>query len=34
VINTCPGQTEGCGGGKDAKGIVDTKQGHMLRAQR
>jgi hypothetical protein len=27
VINTCPGQTEGCGGGKDAEGIVDTKQG-------
>jgi hypothetical protein len=27
VINTCPGQTEGCGGGKSAEGIVDTKQG-------
>ena len=27
VINTCPGQTEGCGGGKDSKGIVDTKKG-------
>lgn len=27
VINTCPGQTEGCGGGKDAKGIVDTTKG-------
>jgi hypothetical protein len=27
VINTCPGQTEGCGGGKDAQGIVDTKKG-------
>lgn len=27
VINTCPGQTEGCGGGKDAEGIVDTKKG-------
>lgn len=27
VINTCPGQTEGCGGGKDANGIVDTKKG-------
>ena len=27
VINTCPGQTEGCGGGKDAHGIVDTKKG-------
>lgn len=27
VLNTCPGQTEGCGGGVDAKGIVDTKRG-------
>jgi hypothetical protein len=27
VINTCPGQTEGCGGGKNAQGIIDTKQG-------
>jgi hypothetical protein len=27
VINTCPGQTEGCGGGKDAKGVVDTTKG-------
>jgi hypothetical protein len=27
VVNTCPGQTEGCGGGKDAQGIVDTKKG-------
>ena len=27
VINTCPGQTEGCGGGKDSNGIVDTKKG-------
>ena len=27
VINTCAGQTEGCGGGKDAQGIVDTKKG-------
>jgi len=27
VINTCPGQTEGCGGGTDAKGIVDTSKG-------
>ena len=27
VINTCAGQTEGCGGGKDAQGIVDTKRG-------
>ena len=27
IINTCPGQTEGCGGGKDEKGIVDTKKG-------
>ena len=27
VINTCPGQTKGCGGGIDANGIVDTKKG-------
>lgn len=27
VLNTCPGQTEGCGGGKDAKGVVDTTKG-------
>ena len=27
VINTCPGQTTGCGGGVDANGIVDTKKG-------
>ena len=27
VVNTCPGQTEGCGGGKDAQGVVDTKKG-------
>jgi hypothetical protein len=27
VINTCPGQTEGCGGGMSAAGIVDTKEG-------
>jgi len=27
VINTCPGQTEGCGGGMNAEGIVDTKKG-------
>ena len=27
VINTCPGQTEGCGGGKSAEGVIDTKQG-------
>ena len=27
VINTCPGQTGGCGGGIDKNGIVDTKQG-------
>ena len=27
VLNTCPGQTEGCGGGKDATGIVDTTKG-------
>ena len=27
VINTCPGQTVGCGGGVDANGIVDTSKG-------
>lgn len=27
VINTCPGQTVGCGGGVDENGIVDTKKG-------
>lgn len=27
IINTCPGQTEGCGGGKDANGIADTTKG-------
>jgi hypothetical protein len=27
IINTCPGQTTGCGGGVDEKGIVDTKRG-------
>ena len=27
IINTCPGQTDGCGGGIDANGIVDTKKG-------
>lgn len=27
VINTCPGQTTGCGGGVDEHGIVDTKKG-------
>ena len=27
VINTCAGQTEGCGGGKDAHGVVDTMKG-------
>jgi hypothetical protein len=27
VLNTCPGQTEGCGGGKDENGIVDTSKG-------
>ena len=27
ILNTCPGQTEGCGGGKDAEGIVDTSRG-------
>ena len=27
ILNTCPGQTTGCGGGTDEKGIVDTKRG-------
>lgn len=27
VLNTCPGQTEGCGGGVDEKGVVDTMKG-------
>jgi len=27
VLNTCPGQTEGCGGGVDENGIVDTSKG-------
>jgi hypothetical protein len=27
VVNTCPGQTVGCGGGTDANGIVDTSKG-------
>ena len=27
VINTCPGQTVGCGGGVDANGVVDTTKG-------
>jgi hypothetical protein len=27
IINTCPGQTVGCGGGHDANGIIDTMKG-------
>jgi hypothetical protein len=27
IINTCPGQTVGCGGGTDEHGIVDTMKG-------
>jgi len=27
VLNTCPGQVDGCGGGIDQNGIVDTKRG-------
>ena len=27
IVNTCQGQTEGCGGGIDAKGTVDAKNG-------
>jgi hypothetical protein len=27
ILNTCPGQTEGCGGGMDKNGVVDTSKG-------
>jgi hypothetical protein len=27
VLNTCPGQTAGCGGGTDKDGVVDTSRG-------
>ena len=27
ILNTCPGQTVGCGGGHDKNGIVDTSKG-------
>jgi azurin len=27
IINTCPGQTVGCGGGHDEHGIIDTMKG-------
>lgn len=27
VLNTCAGQTEGCGGGTDKNGVVDTSKG-------
>ena len=27
VLNTCPGQTAGCGGGVDENGVVDTRRG-------
>jgi len=27
VVNTCPSQTTGCGGGTDANGVVDTSKG-------
>jgi len=27
VVNTCPGQTVGCGGGVDENGVVDTSKG-------
>ena len=27
VLNTCPGQTDGCGGGMDKDGVVDTRRG-------
>ena len=27
ILNTCPGQTDGCGGGMDENGVVDTSKG-------
>lgn len=33
VINTCPGQTEGCGGGVDEKGLADTSRGTCFAPQ-
>ena len=27
ILNTCPAQTEGCGGGVDAHGVADTSKG-------
>ena len=27
ILNTCPGQTKGCGGGVDSKGVADTLKG-------
>jgi len=27
ILNTCPGQTRGCGGGIDSKGLADTSKG-------
>jgi hypothetical protein len=27
ILNTCPGQTEGCGGGLDKNGVADTSKG-------
>lgn len=27
ILNTCPGQTQGCGGGVDAHGVADTLKG-------
>ena len=27
ILNTCPGQTTGCGGGVDENGVVDTRRG-------
>lgn len=33
IINTCPGQTEGCGGGVDEKGMADTSRGTCFAPQ-
>jgi hypothetical protein len=27
ILNTCPGQTEGCSGGVDSHGVIDTSRG-------
>ncbi|MEY4411746.1 MAG: hypothetical protein RL560_5 [Actinomycetota bacterium] len=30
IVNTCPGQTDGCGGGIDEHGLVDTSRGNCF----